>query len=251
MYPITPFDLAEQRDAQFVPWVDAGTADLAKNAFFKRGFYYTRVEEHGMFAGTAELKAFDAPIEAFPVDKYMIVTAGEVTITCAKGRVTKVAKGGSCVIPRGLNCRWSQPAGTRIFFMLYAGPSPGPANAADLSVLVPNPKDELSPLPPPSAELLLSSPPPVTGRKLVYTDPSGRFVVGMWDATAYTRKLNAIADYELMYLTEGKVTLTNAVGESRTFGPGETLIVDRGISNMWKSDDYVRKIYCKVLTKRG
>ncbi len=38
MYPIIPFDPAEQRDARFLPWVDAGTVDLAKNAFFRRGF---------------------------------------------------------------------------------------------------------------------------------------------------------------------------------------------------------------------
>ncbi|HTQ83774.1 MAG TPA: hypothetical protein VMI47_10950 [Pseudolabrys sp.] len=56
MYPVITFDPSERGDAHFLPCVDAGTVDLARNTFFKRGFYYTRVDEHGMFA-TAELEA--------------------------------------------------------------------------------------------------------------------------------------------------------------------------------------------------
>lgn len=250
MYPIIPFNSAETRTEGFQPWVDAANTDLSRNAYFKRGFYYTRVDEHGMFAGEAELRAFDGEIASLPVDLFLIVVSGRITITDAKGGVTTLEPGQTCAAPRGLTANWSQPDGTRIFFMYYGGPSQGPADAAALSVIVPKLDDTLDPIPGPAAELITTSPLPTVGRKIIYEDPTGQFTVGLWEATPYQRKLAGFGDYEIMHFIDGGVEMTNSIGETRFFKPGETFIVDRGVPNSWKTETYIRKVYCKVSPKK-
>ena len=98
----------------------------------------------------------------------------------------------------------------------------------------------------PSADLITSTPYPSVGREVIYTDSTGQFTVGIWEASAYTRKLAAFKDYELMHLIQGSMTITNAIDESQTFNIGETFIINRGVSNAWHSTDYLRKVYCKV-----
>jgi len=244
--PVIGFDYNEKRTEGFMPWIDAETTDLSKNAFFQSGFYYTRVDHHGMYAGHCELKAFDGVIESFSVDKFLIVIEGEIEITDAQGRKTVLRPRDTAAIPRGLSCSWKQSAGTRIFFMLYAGPSKPIADTGSLQVIVPNLKDTLDPISGPAAELIISSPHPTVGRKVIYEDPTGQFTVGLWEATAYTRKLAAFKDYEIMHFIEGQVEITNAIGESNLYRPEETFIINRGVSNAWKTEGYIRKVYCKV-----
>lgn len=244
--PIIEFDYNEPRSEGFVPWIDQKNIDLEKNAFFKRGFYYTRADHHGMFAGFCEVRAFDGAIDYFAVDKFMIVVEGEIEITDAKGRVTTLKPRDTAAIPRGLSCRWKQSEGTRFFFMLYSGPSGEIADRENLAVVVPDLKDKLDPISGPAPELILSSPLPTVGRKVIYTDSTGQFTVGLWESTAYTRKLAAFKDYEIMHFIEGQVEITNAIGESHLYRPEETFIVNRGVSNAWKTEGYVRKVYCKV-----
>jgi len=246
MYPIVAFNPAENRTSGFIPWIDAGNKDLDRNAFFRRAFYYTRVDEHGMFAGEAELRAFDGEIEGLPVDKFMIVVSGTVSITDATGRNTVLKAGDTAALPRGLRARWVQPEGTRIYFMLYGGPSSPAASADALGVITPKLDDELAPISGPSPDLITSSPPPTVGRKIIYQDATGQFSVGMWEATAYTRKLAAFKDYEIMHFVQGEMEMSNAISESRLFKAGETFIVNRGVANAWKSEAYVRKVYAKL-----
>jgi uncharacterized cupin superfamily protein len=208
------------------------------------------VDEHGMFAGEAELRAFDAEVASLPVDLFLVVVSGQITITESGGQVTTLEAGQTCAAPRGLTATWSQPQDTRIFFMCYAGPSPAPAGSSAVSVIVPRLDDKLDPIPGPSRDLIISSPLPTVGRKVIYEDPTGQFTVGLWEATPYQRKLAGFSDYEIMHFIEGGVEMTNAIGETRFFKPRETFIVNRGVPNAWKTKTYTRKVYCKLNPKQ-
>jgi uncharacterized cupin superfamily protein len=243
--PIIEFDLEEKREEGFKPWIDAGNTDLKANAFFKRAYYYTRAEHHGLYAGFAELRAFDGRIDDHPVDLFLIVIAGEIEISDAGGQVTRLRARDTAAVPRHLSCHWKQSDDSRVFFMLYDGTSKPAEPASPLSVVVPNLSDPLDPIAGPAPELIVTSPPPKVGRKVIYTDSTGQFTVGLWEATAYTRKLAAFKDYEIMHLIEGQVEITNAIGEARLFRAQEPFIVNRGVSNAWRSEGYVRKVYCK------
>ncbi|WP_321938727.1 hypothetical protein [Paraburkholderia sp. J8-2] len=244
--PIIEFDYDEKRDAQFKPWLDAEQLDLSQNTFFKRGYYYTREEHHGMFAGFCELRGIDLQIASFPVDQFLIVVAGQIEITDAQDRKTILKPRDTAAIPRFLKCRWQQTEGTKFFFMNYEGPSKTVDNVADLAVVVPDLNDKLDPISGPAPELITSSPLPTVGRKIIYTDPTGQFTVGLWEATSYTRKLAAFKDYEIMHFIEGQVEMTNAIDEAKLYQPEQTFLINRGVSNAWKTDTYIRKVYCKL-----
>lgn len=249
MFPILEFKANETRSEGFLPWIDTANTDLSKNAYFERGFYYTRNDDHGMFAGEAVLRAFDGEAAALPVDLFLVVVEGELTVTDAKGRVTTLKANETGAFPRGLRAKWTQPAGTRIHFMLHSDGAAEVAANDELEVITPKLDDTLDAIDGPAAELILTSPRPTVGRKIIYTGADGVFTVGLWEATSYTRKLAAFGDYELMYFIEGEVEMTNAIGESRTFKPFESFLVNRSVSNAWKTEGYIRKVYCKVSPK--
>jgi len=73
--------------------------------------------------------------------------------------------------------------------------------------------------------------------------------VGLWDTTGYHRKLIDFPRHELMHLLEGSVTFTDAKGAAQTFTKGDTFFVPLGAPNSWKSEGYLRKIYCIFLPK--
>ena len=68
--------------------------------------------------------------------------------------------------------------------------------------------------------------------------------MGLWDTTGYHRKLIDFPRHELMHLLEGSVTFTDDKGGSQTFKAGDTFFVPLGTPNSWKSEGYLRKIYC-------
>lgn len=241
MYPVIVFDRDENRVDLFRSWLDQQW-QVHDDPLVSRAFYYTRNDEHGIYAGEAELKAFGQAI-VNDSDLLLIVTAGQITLKLRQGGELHANTGESLVIPRGAEIVWHNVAGTRVWFVAYQ-----PAIKTGITGLGPFLVDEDGPLIPvdgPAAELLTTSPPEVH-RHIAYQSADQKFSVGIWQATAYQRRLAGFGDYELMYPLAGEINITNALGESTTFGAHQGFIVNRGISNAWYSDGPVKKIYSKV-----
>ena len=102
---------------------------------------------------------------------------------------------------------------------------------------------KLDPSTPPSADIP-HSPVPTQRSHEYFKDATGQFTVGVWDTTAYHRKLIDFPRHELMHLLNGSVTFTDDKGETQTFRAGDTFIVPLGTPNSWKSEGNLRKIYC-------
>ena len=179
----------------------------------------------------------------YPVNEFMLVLEGAVTIVEANGRATTVEAGRSFILPKGLPCVWQQTGYLRKFYVIFDDPSGlVPANPGALSVILP---DVAAPLAP-----LAVDPAPIVGQLPVqhsrswFTDLTGQWTVGVWDATPYERKVSPSGRYELMHLLEGSVTLTDGQGGSQSFKAGDSFLVPLGAPNGWRSTEYVRKIYC-------
>lgn len=243
MYPIIPFQLAETRSDLFRSWLDQ-RAQYQDDPLVKRAFYYSKNEEHGHYAGEAELQTFAEQTTAFDSDLLLIVTAGSITLGLNNGETLVVEPQQSVVIPRGADVHWQNEADTRVWFVAYQ-----PEQTAEAVATLPFKVDadaSLASVAGPSAELITSEGYPDVHRHVVYISADGKFSVGIWQATAYTRRLAAFGDYELMYPVQGEITITNALGESHTYGAYDGFIVNRGVSNAWHSSELVKKIYSKV-----
>lgn len=244
MYPIIPFVRAERRSDSVTSWLDLQQR-LHDDPLIERVFYYSKNEPHGIYAGSAQLHPFTQHIDHFAIDLFLIVTAGQITLRLATGEEIVAQALESLVIPRGAAFHWLNSTGTEVWFVAYQ-PQENPTETAPQPPFKVNPNLELAAIDGPSAELITSAPRPEVQRNVVYLSADGKFSVGIWQATAYTRRLAAFGDYELMYPVEGEIEITNALGEARAFGAHEGFIVNRGVSNAWHSQGVVKKIYSKV-----
>ncbi|MGH6882686.1 cupin domain-containing protein [Hypericibacter sp.] len=83
---------------------------------------------------------------------------------------------------------------------------------------------------------------PKTTTQNFYTDATGSFVSGIWTAT----KGKWAVDYgeeEFIYLLAGKVKLTAANGQSKTFKKGEAFMIPAGFKGTWETLAPIRKFY--------
>ena len=158
----------------------------------------------------------------YPVNEYMIVLEGAVTII-EKDRRTTIKAGENFILPKGLPCQWHQDGYMRKFFVIFDDPSGmAPADPEALSVLRPDPRADLSPSAGPAPELLLSGTPQQRDRRY-FADPTGQMTVGVWSSTPYHRKTIPFPRHELMHILEGEVTITEDGQPPRTFKAGDTL----------------------------
>jgi uncharacterized cupin superfamily protein len=95
---------------------------------------------------------------------------------------------------------------------------------------------------PPSERILSGDPAQLTWNH--YSDPTGQFHAGIWQAEAGAwRVIYERHEEELCTLIEGRVRLTDAAGAVREFGIGDSFVVPGGFTGIWENLGRVRKIY--------
>lgn len=202
----------------------------------------------GLSAGIWDAAANDSGWIEYPVDEFMIVLEGEIVVVEESGPVS-IKAGESFIMPKGTRCKWTVPNYAKKFFVIYEN-NDGPANRGPLKVIKLDTGIKLAPSEPPSPSML-HSPVPTQNTHEYFKDATGQLTVGVWDTTGYHRKLIDFPRHELMHLLEGSVTFTDDRGKSQTFKAGDTFFVPLGTPNSWKSEGYLRKIYCIFQPKSG
>lgn len=70
----------------------------------------------------------------------------------------------------------------------------------------------------------------------------GRAMSGLWEAGPHLERCHCDYD-EMCHILEGHVRLTDASGQTRTFGPGESFVVAAGFQGTWENLGFVRKVF--------
>lgn len=227
--------------AETLPLPDFPESEVAEGTRKQRGIKWHVDGRAGLVAGIWEAGASISPWMNYPVDEFMMALEGEIIIV-EEGKETRAGPGESLVIPKGTRCRYQQDGHVRKFYV-YLGDPGGVADPSGLTTMKIGPSAKLAPSTPPSADIL-HSPVPVQHAHEYFENATGEFTVGVWDTTGYHRKLIDSPRHELMHLLEGSVTFTDDKGGTQTFRAGDTFFVPLGTPNSWKSEGYLRKIYC-------
>lgn len=222
-------------------WPDFPESEISSGTRASIGHRWIDDKALGLSAGVWEAEANLGRWMKWPVHEFMIILEGEVVIV-EEDRETVIGPGESFFIPKGRRCIWNQSGYAKKFMVIFDDRS---AMAADGSqpIFKIDPAVKLQPSAPPAAALL-QSPVPTQHSHEYFADPTGQFTAGVWDTTGYHRKLIDFPRHELMHLIEGTVTFTDDRGASQTFRAGDTFFVPLGTPNSWKSEGYLRKIYC-------
>lgn len=187
-------------------------------------------------AGAIALEAGSGAVQCQPVDEFIIVCDGTLTLT-QQDRTLVLGPGNSAVIQHGAEFSWSAQGPVSVIFMRYYDSEPG-----DRAIVPIKQNPGFGPSGGPAAELLLT-PAPTCRNYTDHRSADGVFICGTWDSTPYHRRAMSYRIYELMYLLEGSVTFVDETGRSGTFSRGDIFIVEQGAQCSWESREHVAKVY--------
>jgi uncharacterized cupin superfamily protein len=71
----------------------------------------------------------------------------------------------------------------------------------------------------------------------------GQIRVGVWEATAYTEKLENYPKDEFMHVIEGSVTIIEEDGRESTFKTGDSFFMPSGFTGLWKQSETMKKYF--------
>jgi uncharacterized protein len=78
---------------------------------------------------------------------------------------------------------------------------------------------------------------------VLFESKDGRFIVGVWESTPYAEAFDDYPGDEYCQVLSGRVTLTDADGEGKTFEAGQTYFVPKGFKGTFRVEETMRKYY--------
>lgn len=192
----------------------------------------------GYAAGSSVSTGANQLIEAFPWVELGVVEAGELRLQ-GEGFDLQLTAGDCFVMPRGVRVRWQHHGQLRRLFVVFPGLSAStqmPSRPLKINL-----SQSLSPASPPAASVLLTATPRAWSETLF---SAGHLRIGLWQCEAYARQQVEPGYSELMFILEGSVTLQAEQGDRHHVRAGETVIVPKGATNAWVSEETVRKVFC-------
>jgi uncharacterized cupin superfamily protein len=110
----------------------------------------------------------------------------------------------------------------------------------------PDSSAELPPWPWNAADVLLADGMKPVGMKS-YEDRG--LTLGTWACNEGAVEIQGHAVDEACFVVRGKVTLTDAEGQSETFGAGEAFLLPRGFRGVWAQSDDFMKLFVAISRK--
>lgn len=242
---VTRFD----HDVELEEWEAMDAGDLESDVPVQRGHFYLNDEKIGLMTGVWDCTAFTGKMGAYPVDEFMYLLEGSVTMELEDGTSTTVSAGESFIIPKGLVCKWIQTGYVKKYFVIYTGRE-GVVhdNPAQYGIMTPKPADATTPIVINDTSRIIGAVPEQTNHAY-YTDATGQFSVGMWRSSAFERPVFEFDHYDLMCILEGEATVSDGADNVNICKTGDGVFVPEGANYKWQCDVPVTKVYCAFTPK--
>jgi len=180
----------------------------------------------------------------YPVDEFMLVLDGSVSIVHEDGHEEIFRAGDAYVIPKGLPCQWKQTESIHKIYVILDDPkSPIPDEPVSKRAIRLNASKGLEELELPNPECFEGGT-PIQEDCSAFEDTTGRFFAGTWTCSPMRRKAQRFSRIELMCLLEGGMTLTDDTGTEHSFTAPDVLLELPDTVSAWASTKDVRKYYC-------
>jgi len=77
----------------------------------------------------------------------------------------------------------------------------------------------------------------------IYHSDDGAIVSGIWECDPCLQEVPAYPVNEMMTIISGSLTLTDAEGSSKAYGPGDSLFIARGATFTWHNAEKLKKYF--------
>jgi uncharacterized cupin superfamily protein len=236
------FDADGDPETGLQTWDPIPAESIASGDPVQRGHTYFSTANDSFTAGVWDCTPYEEVRGPYSVDEFMVLLEGSLDIENEDGTMQSFRTGQGFVIPKGAVLQWKQSEYLRKFWVIHDDADSPPA-AAGLRALLADPDAELPRMPRADAALFEGEVPDM-GMNVLYQDPSGKFLAGVWESTPMTRIASTIERSELMHIIAGSGSITNADGVVFNFEAGDTFLVPVGMGYRWSSDEYVKKLFC-------
>lgn len=209
----------------------------------QRGHQYFSTENDKITSGVWDCTAYTQIRGPYEVDEFMLVLEGSISIDDSAGNTQTFRAGDSFILPRGTDCVWKQSEYARKFYIIHDNPSS--TTVENPEGLAPIRVDLSAELPRVAAhdESLYMGNIPDMGMNVLFADPTGKYIAGVWECSPMQRIPATFERSELMHILEGSGSITNADGIVFNFEAGDTFLVPAGMGYQWKNDEYVKKVF--------
>lgn len=240
----TVIDYTTNGENGLSPWDDFPADILVSGEGKQSGHEFLNVHDGALTSGVWDCTPCVLRSGPYDVDEFMIVLDGSITINHENGDSQTYRAGEYFVIPRGTPLSWVQTEYALKYYVIFENQSAGDLQAdASLESIRAAIPESLPSMDAGDPSQYIGNP-PTMGLETVYKDPSGQFVVGIWESSPMTRQPGTIGRSELMHILEGSGSITNGDGVVFHFKAGDMFMVPIGMGYQWHSDEYVKKIFC-------
>ncbi len=206
---------------------------------------YVDDEEQGIKIGVWECTPHTSKMGPFPVNEFMIILEGSVTMLERDGETTTVQAGEAFVVPKGVVCQWKQSEPVRKYFAIQSDPpnrtrpsvgQPQSVTRAPSSAATRRAGQSTGS----QADL------PFRAGETIYNDAGRGYLLGTWGALAEGGRPTVSRFYQMLRVDAGVLTLADEDGATETFGAGDTVLITPGDPITWSGSDDLRMLACSI-----
>ena len=206
---------------------------------------YVNDENRGIKIGVWECTPHTSKMQPFPVNEFMILLEGSVTMLEEDGKATTVQAGEAFVVPKGVVCQWNQSEPVRKYFAIYGGhPGQEPRrNERQFTVMKVSSGNAGMPVTQSAGD---DADIPFEAGSLIYTDATGAYSLGIWEAVSQRSQPALSRSHRLLRVEAGSLTLSDDSRLMETFKKGDAVLIMPGKAITWRGSDDLRVLSCSI-----
>ena len=210
-----------------------------------RDHSYFGTHDEKYYIGLWEAKEGSTNVPPLTYDEFFYVLEGSIELQSQNGESQIYTAGEAAVIPQGWSGKFiMSEGGVRKIYNVYMNDSEATGDkplTLGKEKLDSSTMGEFGPYEPEIGNLIAR-----TNEYFYSQDES--FSLGTWESKPGAQTYTDLGYDELMFIMEGRITMTDADGTSKTFGAGEGLILPKGHNGtLTVEEGGVRKIWTSYL----
>ncbi|MFT5112276.1 MAG: putative cupin superfamily protein [Parasphingorhabdus sp.] len=198
-------------------------------------------------AGEWTCTPYQAAMSAYPVEEFMQLLEGTINFVYADGSEDEFTAGDCFLIPKGTICSWKQTTFVRKFYLIFDNGESTDGVEGQRAIRL-DKNTELPELSGLDASRFTGDIPSMSQLN-VYTDVTGQWLVGLWQASALELAPATISRSEFAHILEGDAQVINGDGVVFNASKGDSLLVPIGMGYQWRQTGTVRKVFCSFTPK--